>query len=120
MLYFTQHVSDNTIVKINRLYNNMMAFGESPGVNILDSETLETIGHFDLNDAKPEKDRTLFLTQTAHGYYDESTNSYLNAATVLDFSLGVPRPAYRMVRFNNINETLSSPEAYVGIGILYL
>jgi len=106
MLYFLGHVSDNTIVKINQLYGQMMAFGESPGINILNRTSLETIAHIDINDAKPSKDRALFLTQTAHGHYDVDTNSFLNAATVLDFSHGIPRPAYRLVRFNDINETL--------------
>ena len=104
------HVSDNTIVKLNQLYGQMMAFGESPGINILNRTSLDTIAHVDLNDAKPPKDRALFLTQTAHGYYDKDTNSFLNAATILDFSKGVPMPAYRLVRFNNINETLDYDE----------
>merc|ERR1712166_1022053 len=101
------HVSDNTIVKINELYGQMIAFGESPSINILHRDPLETVAHLDINRAMPEG--VLLLTQTAHGYFDKDTNTFLNPATVLDLSSpsGIPKPAYIVLKFNNADQVFS-------------
>jgi len=107
MSYYNTHISDNTIVKINELYGQMVAFGESPSINILHRDTLETVAHLDINRAMPEG--VLLLTQTAHGYFDKDTNTFLNPATVLDLSSpsGIPKPAYIVLKFNNADQVFS-------------
>ena len=112
MQYFSGHISDNTIVKITEIFGQMIAFGEASSINVLDRDTLDTVAHVEIADAKAWPEGAMMLTQTAHGYFDKETDTVLSGSTILDMSGpgGIPVPAYAVLKYTRASEKIELEE----------
>jgi len=66
-----QYATDNTNIAVHSLHGYLFSFTETTFINYHDPVTLETIGTFNMREAKTFPKDAFCQTQTAHGHFDD-------------------------------------------------